>query len=233
MNFSIASTDGFLFFLRWVHFFAGIIWIGLLYYFNFIQGEFFKEIDAGVKNIAFSKLVSRAIDWFRYAALWTWISGVLLIIGTVHTGVPLASSWGVLILIGGLLGTCMFLNVWGIIWPNQKALIASANAVLGGGQAIPDAAARGAKALLASRTNVLFSIPLLFFMGAARHLILDRDFSQVSFGLVSAVIGGLILVLELNAIKGKLGPMTTVRGVIHSGVGLSVVLYVLVEVLTK
>ncbi|MDO8519802.1 MAG: urate hydroxylase PuuD [Deltaproteobacteria bacterium] len=233
MNFALFNADGFLFLLRWIHFLAGITWIGLLYYFNFVQGEFFKEIEAGPKNVAISKLVPRALWWFRWSAMVTFISGLLMITGTMHTGVPLNSSWGVLILIGGGLATVMWANVWFVIWPNQKVVIASATQVLGGGQPIADAAARGAKALLASRHNVLFSIPMLFFMGAARHLILSRDFSQVNLLPLAAILGAIVLLLEINALKGKLGPLTTVKGVIHMGVLLTAVFYFVVELTTR
>ena len=119
----------------------------------------------------------------------------------------------------------MFLNVWLIIWPNQKVVIASANQVIGGGQALPAAAASAARAGLASRTNVLFSIPMLFFMGAARnvpHVFADPTSAQWTFWIPTLV---LILALEGNALKGKMGPMATVKGVITSGFGLTVVLY--------
>ncbi len=218
--------------LRWIHFFSGVAWIGHLYYFNFVQGEFFKEIEAPVKNVAFSKLVPKALWWFRFGALGTFLSGAAML--TIEAGALggdfMRTSYGIYISIGALLGTLMFLNVWLIIWPIQKGLIANANTVIGGGQADAAAAALAPKAALASRTNVLFSIPLLFFMGACRHLSLNipEDFSP---GLVMGVTTLLILALELNAIKGKMGPMTTVKGVVHCGLGLLVVLYGLVEVL--
>lgn len=234
MQFALFNTEGVLFLIRWIHFIFGIIWIGMLYYFNYVQGEFFKEIDAGVKNVAISKLVPRALWWFRWGAMITFLSGISLIMGTLHTGVPLASSWALLIFIGSALGTLMWFNVWFVIWPAQKVVIASATQVLSGGAALPDAAAKGARALQASRTNVLFSLPMLFFMGAARHLMLQRDFSQVHFGIVAVAIGLVLLILEVNALAGKkLGPLTTVRGVIHSGVLLTAVMYLLVEVTTR
>ena len=233
MDFALFNVDGILFLLRWVHFLAGITWIGLLYYFNFVQGEFFKEIEAGPKNVAISKLVPRALWWFRWSAMVTFIVGILLVTGTMHTGIPLKSSWGVLILIGGILGTVMWANVWFIIWPNQKVVIASATQVLGGGQPIADAAARGARAGLASRTNVLFSIPMLFFMGAARHLLIPRDFSTVNLMPLAIILGAIVLLLEINALKGKLGPLATVKGVIHMGVLLTAVFYVVVELTTR
>jgi hypothetical protein len=135
---------------RWIHFFAGVAWIGLLYYFNFVQTEYFKEADATAKSSAISKLVPRALWWFRYGALFTFLSGLAL------AGF-LGAAVNFYIIIGMLLGTLMFLNVWIIIWPNQKIVIASNEQVLGGGEADPAAAGALAKAGLASRTNTLFS----------------------------------------------------------------------------
>ena len=66
------------FLIRWIHFFAGVTWIGILYYFNFVQTEFFKETDAAAKSAAISKLVPRALWWFRYGALFTFLSGLAL-----------------------------------------------------------------------------------------------------------------------------------------------------------
>lgn len=114
--------------------------------------------------------------------------------------------------------------------PNQKVLIANAENVLKGGAANPDAAKHAGKALLASRTNTLFSIPLLFFMGASRHLGLGMGLDVSPYPAVG-VITAIILAIEVNAIKGKLGPLTTVKGVIHCGLGLLVVLYGLLEVM--
>src|SRR3990167_6121753 len=232
MHLSLFTPDGALFFLRWIHVFAGIIWIGMLYYFNFVQGEFFKEIDAGVKGICTQKLVPRALFWFRWGAMITFISGLLIITGTMHTGVPLKSAWGVLILIGSGIGTLMWFNVWFVIWPAKKVIIASAVQVASGGQALPGVADKASRAWVASRSNVMFSLPLLFFMGAARHLILSRNFDTVSYWSVVGSIGGIFLLFELNALKGKLGPLQTVKGVIHCGVVLTLAIYLLVEATT-
>ena len=143
--------------------FAGVVWIGILYYFNFVQTEFFKVTDAVTKSAVISKLVPRALWWFRYGALLTFISGLAL-------AGYLANAVNFYIMIGMLMGTLMFLNVWLIIWPAQKIVIASTDAVIGGGEADPAAAGALARAGLASRTNTLFSLPMLFFMGASGHL---------------------------------------------------------------
>ncbi|MEX2129911.1 MAG: urate hydroxylase PuuD [Pseudohongiellaceae bacterium] len=217
------------FVFRWIHFFAGVAWIGLLYYFNFVQGEYFKEADAAAKSSAISKLVPRALWWFRYGALFTFLSGLAL------AGF-LGQTINYYIVVGMLLGTLMFLNVWLVIWPNQQIVIASTNQVIGGGAALPEAAGAAAKAGLASRTNTLFSLPMLFFMGASAHLggngslpmtLVEESVSTLAIALSLVIIAG----LEFNALRGKQGPMTTVKGVIHSGVGLLVVLLVVIQYL--
>lgn len=213
---------------RWIHFFAGVAWIGLLYYFNFVQTEYFKEADATAKSSAISKLVPRALWWFRYGALFTFLSGLAL------AGF-LGAAVNFYIIIGMLLGTLMFLNVWIIIWPNQKIVIASNEQVLGGGEADPAAAGALAKAGLASRTNTLFSLPMLFFMGASAHMDGYGRVPMSSEGGVNEMAMGLclliVLALEVNAIKGKMGPMASVVGVIHCGVALAVVLLLVMQFL--
>lgn len=213
---------------RWIHFFAGITWIGILYYFNFVQTEFFKETDAAAKSAAISKLVPRALWWFRYGALLTFLSGLAL------AGF-LGSAINFYIMIGMLLGTIMFLNVWLVIWPAQQIVIASTNAVLGGGEADPAAAGALAKAGLASRTNTLFSLPMLFFMGASAHLDGSGRFPMSMDGGVGSIAQilclAIILGLAFNGIKGKQGPMTSVVGVIHMGIALTAVLVLIMQFL--
>ena len=213
---------------RWIHFFAGVAWIGLLYYFNFVQTEYFKETDAAAKSSAISKLVPRALWWFRWGAMLTFLSGLAL-------AGYMASAINYYIVVGMLLGTLMFLNVWLIIWPNQQKVIASNNQVIGGGEALPEAAGSLGKAGLASRTNTLFSIPMLFFMGASAHLSGVGRIPITSEGGTSllAIILTLVIIaaLQLNAIKGKTGPMTSVVGVIHCGIGLAAALLIMIEFL--
>ncbi len=228
--FSIAGGE---FLLRWFHYMAGIVWIGLLYYFNFVQTPFMGETDAATKSGVVQKLVPRALGWFRYGALVTFLTG-WAIIGhkTMAMDVPMSSPWGVMILTGGILGTLMFLNVWLIIWPNQQIVIENATRVAKGESALPETAAAASRAGVASRTNTLFSVPMLFFMGAASHLPLSMspDKSMIPYWSVFSIIVGLI---QLNAIKGKLGPLAKVSGVIHMGMWLSIVLYLCAEFLTK
>ena len=228
MELALLSDNALAFLLRWVHLLAGVTWIGLLYYFNFVQGEYFKEADGGAKSDAIQKLVPRALWWFRWGAMFTFLSGILLLYFLPH----LKHFSGIGIMVGATMGTIMFLNVWLIIWPNQKIVIASAKQVAGGGEALPGAAGALGKAGLASRTNTLFSIPMLFFMAASTHLggNLVVPISQTNAAELATVFG-LIIVLALNGVVGKTGPFTSVKGVIGSGFLLTAILYLLVEML--
>lgn len=205
------------FLFRWSHVLFGITWIGLLYYFNFVQGEYFKEAEAGAKADATKKLAPRALWWFRWGAMFTFITGVYLLY-------TLGGGSNQYILLAALMGTFMFLNVWLIIWPAQKIVI---------GIEEGDAGVAGPKALLASRTNTLFSGPMLFGMLASKHGVYSlsglegMDLGDMGF-LIPLI---LILALQANAIFGKVGPMASVKGVIHSSLGLTAVVYLLVHFL--
>jgi uncharacterized membrane protein len=224
---ALASSEGLLFLLRWIHFFAGITWIGLLYYFNFVQTPFFAETEAPVRSGAIQKLVPRALWWFRWGAMFTFLSGWLIIFYRAHQGGFFAGSYGWAILLGGLLGSLMWANVWFVIWPNQKIVIQNAIDTAAGRPANPAAAGAGARGGLASRTNTLLSIPMLFFMGAASHLTLPVPRNGMVFWVVALVI---LLVVELNALKGTPGqggakPLATVKGTLWAGFILAVVYY--------
>lgn len=156
----------------WVHAMAGVTWIGLLYYFNFVQvpavGEALAEAnDGGPGPAAINKYVApKALLWFRWGALATWISGAILlaqygILGDAFMLKPGAAVIGV----GAWMGTIMLFNVWVLIWPNQKKILGL------DGKTHEPAAIASAKtvALMASRTNTLLSIPMLLSMTAYGH----------------------------------------------------------------
>lgn len=201
---TLFTEEGLAFLFRWIHFLAGITWIGILYYFNFIQVPFFAETEAPVRSGAIAKLVPRALWWFRWGAMFTFLSGLAIILLRIMQGggAVMSTSWGVTISIGALLGTLMFLNVWLIIWPKQKIVIASTQGVLEGKAADPAAADAGARAFVASRTNTLFSIPMLFFMGAASHLNILGP-GQGNMGLAMGITTLIILAIEGNVLFGK------------------------------
>lgn len=227
------NFSGLHFIMRWLHVFFAIVWIGHLYYFNFVQGAFMAETDAGAKSQVTQKLVPRALWWFRYGALYTFITGVVMLLVRGHqegAALVLASPYWINILTGGLMATLMFLNVWGIIWPKQKVIIANAVTVAGGGAANPLVAGFAARAGVASRTNVLFSIPMMFFMVSASHLgfVVDETSNVPAYWIAVLVLVGAI---QANAMFGKSGPMTTIKGVITCGFILTAVFVILNTVL--
>lgn len=161
----------------WLHVLVGITWIGLLYYFNFIQvpgvGKALAEKDSGGPGpAAINKYIApSALLWFRWAAVATWLTGALAL-EALHTGegsgVVAAFTFqeGFRIIgAGAWLGTIMLLNVWGLIWPNQKKILG-----LDGKQHAPEVIAKAkVVALMASRTNTLLSIPMLLCMTGHMH----------------------------------------------------------------
>jgi len=228
----VTTAEGWLFLLRWIHFLAGITWIGMLYYFNFVQTPFFAETEAGVRSGAIQKLVPRALWWFRWGAMITFLSGGLYLLDRVsQVGFGVPYSWA--ILTGGLLGTLMWANVWFVIWPKQRIVIQNAIDTAGGKPANPAAAPAGARSGLASRTNVVFSIPMLFYMGAASHLALPVPRAGVVFWVVALVI---MLLVEINALKGvpntaTTKPLATVKGTLWAGFVLAAIFYAWFEVM--
>ena len=200
-------------FFRSLHVLFGIAWIGLLYYFNFVQAEYVKIADPDAKADVFKKLAPNALWWFRWAALFTFLTGVILL-HQIYVRI------GTEIILGATMGTIMMLNVWGIIWRNQKIVL---------GMKEGDAAAAGAKAGLASRTNTLFSVPMLMYMVYSVHggnVGMGISMNALYLGL------GIILAIEANAIWGKMLPaITSVRAVIISSFTLAIILKVITDTL--
>ena len=198
---------------RWGHIVVGIAWIGLLYYFNFVQTEYVKKADPEAKKDVMQKLAPNALWWFRWAAFFTFLTGLYLLYvqeRMITTAIAL----------GTLMGTIMMLNVWGIIWRNQKVVI---------GLKEGDAVKAGAKAALASRTNTLLSLPMLYFMVSSAHggtaaypksyLLID-GYLSTGFWIVFVAV----LLIEFNAVFGKMYSMiTSVRSVITSSLVLTFV----------
>ncbi len=191
--------------LRWLHILSGITWIGLLYFFNLVQVPAYAAFgDEGkARNIAIDKLTRRALWWFRWAAVSTAVMGILITGATknYYSDPFFKSGHGLTILLGMLLGIVMFLNVWGVIWRNQKVVLANAANVLAGGEANPDAPAAGRRAFMASRQNVVFSIGMLYLMVFAAHGVYggsDLSGGSVAGFLIIALI--VVAVLEVNAL---------------------------------
>ena len=209
---ALLSGEGILFLLRWFHLLAGITWIGMLYYFNFVQTPFFGSKfvadNAAVRSgIVRGGLLDTALWWFRWGAMLTFITGWLYILHIAfarYGGLRefAATAYGWKIFFGGMLGSVMWANVWFVIWPGQQVVMASAAAVAGGGQAIPEAAARGARAGVTSRTNTMLSIPMLFFMGAASHLSMAGPMSAGQKWGALILLAIVIIAVEINALAG-------------------------------
>src|SRR5947209_15114752 len=111
--------------MRWIHFLSGVTWIGLLYYFNIVQVPFMKETDPGTKSGVVQKLLPRALWWFRYAALVTVLSGLIIVWSHFmhgHGHGIFSTSGGFRIAIGAGLGIIMFLNVWLSICPTKRVV---------------------------------------------------------------------------------------------------------------
>ncbi len=152
---------------RWLHVLAGIMWIGLLYYFNFVQAAGVAAAKADGTAAGITKHIApRALLWFRWAAVVTWLTGAAYLMRAAHLSFAdafLLKGASATIGLGAWLGTIMIFNVWVLIWPNQKK-------VLGIVQADDAAKAKAARtAFLASRTNTMLSIPMIFFMVAGPH----------------------------------------------------------------
>lgn len=159
----------------WAHVFSGIVWIGLLYYFNFVQvpalGDAAKD-TGGPGGAGISKYIApRALLWFRWGALFTWLTGAAFLLhrGMLDDAFALGlltdpvNAYALTIGVGAWMGTIMLFNVWVLIWPNQKK-------VLGMVEASADEIAKGKRiAFLASRTNTMLSIPLIMSMVGAGH----------------------------------------------------------------
>ena len=233
--------------LRWLHVLFGIAWIGLLYYFNFVQVPAFAEFTPEARNEAIAKLASRALWWFRWAALGTAIFGILITGATEDYYKDFFKrANGVSILLGMIIALTMLYNVWMVIWPNQRIVIANAVNVMNGGAPDPNAAGAGRRAFLASRMNTIFSIPMLWFMVGTAHFYTGDTFGfdlsagkVVGFLLIALVIWA---VLEANAL-GLIGGVAvgnpgkqiyeTVRTTIITGFVLWAIYWLLSELFLK
>ena len=234
---------------RYAHYLGGITWIGLLYFFNFIQGAAFGEMSDGARGEALRKITWRTLWWFRWAAALTWVSGIWILVHQelIHDMDYWRSAGGMGIAFGAILGTTMAANVWMVIWPAQQVAIGSSVKVSEDGEADPAAPAAAKRAARASRINTLFSIPLIFFMmwpshfaanlvGAGAEGTAVDGGSRVVLWIVFAVIW---LAMELSAL-GRLGGydnrinkmvLDKHQDTIKWGFAITLVLYLLFEIL--
>jgi uncharacterized membrane protein len=201
--------------LRWAHFFFGIAWIGHLYYFNFVAGISEKALDGPQKKIVVPNFRGRAIWWFRWGAMLTFLTGLAYILYQEFVssdrhfdgwlsfdagGAGPSNSW---ILFGATLGTIMWFNVWFVIWPRQQIIIGS----IGGKREKPaDFDALVAMAGKASRINTYLSVPMLFGMGARSHLPVAKNWGEQLGWWVGILVVGVGIGFHLvNKAAGKVG----------------------------
>jgi len=152
------------FFMRWLHVLSGVMWIGLLWYFNFVQTPSMPKIPDEHKPAISKVIAPEALFWFRWAALSTMVTGLLLASMNGYLGSALSLTKGVhAIGLGMWMGLIMAFNVWAIIWPNQKKILGLVQA------SAEEKAAAAKKAGMASRINTLLSIPMLFCMVAQQN----------------------------------------------------------------
>jgi len=144
---------------RWLHILAGVMWIGLLYYFNFVQVPALADAAKDGTAPGITKHVApRALFYFRWAALVTWVMGAIILGSHFHEAFLFLKPAYYPIGVGAWLGTIMLFNVWVLIWPNQQK-------ILGMKPATDEEKAKARRvAFLASRTNTMLSIPMIFFM---------------------------------------------------------------------
>jgi len=182
--------------LRWIHVMAGIAWIGHLYFFNFVNLPFQGTIGADIKKVVNPQLITRALWWFRWGAMATFIVGLLLftqlymyIPGVGFGATELFSNEqgltgrAIWILLGMTFGTIMWFNVWFIIWPAQQKILRGVRDGVPADPALPKRAA------LTSRVNTYLSAPMLFGMLSATH-----------YGAINFVTGVVTIALGLFAI---------------------------------
>jgi len=158
------------FFFRLLHVLSGVMWIGLLWYFNFVQAPNMSKIPDEQKPAISKVIAPAALFWFRWAAMSTLITGLILawlndyLVDAIALGLTSGVAKHAAIGFGMWLGAIMAYNVWMVIWPNQKVALGMVEAAAD----VKPAAAR--KALLFSRTNTMLSIPMLYAMVSAQNL---------------------------------------------------------------
>jgi uncharacterized membrane protein len=224
----IFTVEGLALLARWLHVMAGIVWIGLLYYFNFVQLPFFAQTEPETRAAVTRQLIPRALAWFRYSSMVAVAAGVtIILIRFEQAGSALFNhSYGVSILTGMSLGFIIFLNAQAVLPQKIGILVAAAEAESAGGPPNPAAPAASRRVMLVSRTNLILSIPLLFFMVTSSHLSL---FSGAAGGgelwtywIVATVI---MLAVEANGVLGTTGPTTKPLERIGPSILLGFVLY--------
>ena len=187
----VDGNDVFQALLRWIHILAGVIWVGLLYFFNCINAHVQNALEASARSQLVPQLMPRTLWWFRWGAMLTFLSGYLLLLwkyfllgsGVFGDAGLFGSSAGLWISLGVVFGTVMWFNVWFVIWPAQQQLISWTIE----GNSPPEQPATAQKALFASRLNTFLSVPLLFAMLAGAGHYPSLSFQPLTLILVLGI----------------------------------------------
>jgi uncharacterized membrane protein len=238
--------------MRIAHVMFAVMWMGLLWFFNFVQTPAYAEMEPSARNNAFDKLTWRALWWFRYAAMFTVASGllILLIQGFGDSDGYGSHFWkspsGMGLAAAILFALIMLYNVLAVIWPNQQIVIGNARTVQAGGEANPNAPAAARAGAMASRQNTIFSFSVFMFMVGTQHFFSDFSHFKIEpaagvrvffYIVVLAVAAG----MELNAL-GMIGGTAaggtnviydTHQYAIYTAVGLMVFFYLFFEIFVR
>ncbi len=242
-NMVLFSKDGFTGELRIAHVIFAVMWMGLLWFFNFVQTPGYAEMDPAARNNAFDKVTWRALWWFRWAAMATFASGLLILAVNMGDDGYGSAFWkspsGGVLATAIVFSTIMAANVWMVIWPNQQIVIANARAVAAGGEANPEAPKAARRGAMASRQNTIFSFTVFLGMVGAQHFF--PLFEQAEGGvrtLFYILMIAVAVVMELNAL-GKFGtevgkPNTKIydthQAALYTGLGLMVFVWLFYEI---
>ncbi len=195
---------------RYIHVLSAVMWMGLLWFFNFVQTPAYAEMDPAARNNAFDKLTWRALWWFRWGAMATLVTGILVLgagASNKFAGVSAYGSdfWksasGLMLAAAILFAIIMAYNVWMVIWPAQQIVIDNARKVQAGGEANPEAPKAARRGAMASRQNTIFSFTVFLGMVGASHFFIGYDrpnaLTKVLFVLIVLAIA---VVFEANAL---------------------------------
>lgn len=220
----VTTALGWVALLRWLHLAAGVLWIGLLWYFDFVQTPFLEgRLAAPARSSVIRGLVPSTLRWLRWSATFALLAGLSLALFSLRSEPTLTSPFATQILTGVLMGTLLWINVWFVIRPAERELVASAEP----GSEVVDAHAelppRVADAL---RVSTLLSAPMLFMMSSASHFqFAEGERSLVYWTLVVAIL----FLVELPALWSTHFPLRklvrSVGSTVHASLGLTLLFY--------
>jgi uncharacterized membrane protein len=197
-----------------VHVIVAVMWMGLLWFFNFVQTPAYAEMDGAARNNAFDKLTWRTLWWFRWAAIATLVTGILILgAGGSITGTYGSAFWksssGLMLSAAILFALIMAYNVWMVIWPAQQVVIGNARNVQAGGEADPNAPKAARRGAMASRQNTIFSFVVFLAMVGTQHFFVYFDQPNALTRVIFYII---VLVVAVGMEANALGQFGTEAG---------------------